>query len=80
MSTPKENWKPIPEFPGYEVHVNGLVRNIETQVTSRSFIKTEAPFLRVNLWAYGKIHEVPVLPLVQELFTQEERNNVGANR
>lgn len=67
-----EEWKVIPDFPQYEIHVNGLVRHKEDHNICRPFVNPEEPYLRVNLWKDGALHEVCVLPTVEALFHKKE--------
>lgn len=66
------DWQVIPDFPDYEVHVNGLVRHTEYDEIARAFVGPEAPFLRVHLRKDGVLHEVSVAPLVEKLFPKED--------
>lgn len=71
-------WRPIEEFPAYEVSDQGQVRSIKSQRLVSQHPKGKHQYLYVSLSKDGTVRQRPVHYVVLETFHREKREGESA--
>lgn len=84
MSTEKEIWKQIPDFPMYAASNLGRIKNIKTdKIKDQNLVDVNRKYLRVNFYKDGKYYLKKVSRMVWSAFNDgecgETINHIDAN-